>query len=224
MKFRKEKSDISDHQSSFIGVRPKATTTVTAAADHTTRTTKSPLNSTKSADDAKSMFKEARESITEAVVIPDTHVLPTDHHTTEPEVHIPFQRIDETILFESNNKSDKNGENKPRKLVDSSTNTVRVETREIGIQVNMNDEMIRPRAPPPPNIDVVTDAVFVGVYQMLESESIREYVDEFIRSIPSIVPESPPTGPPPQSRIQPSEIEYLFFFLVLPNCVIDNNY
>lgn len=234
MKFRKEKSDISDQHSLYM-TRSKEETTTTTAHQNTPQAENSInalKNLTKSCGDAM-MFNQARAQISETTIIPDTHVFQSDNLDiqTEPNVHTEVnqqieaqaQRVDDTILFENvaeiqtGRNLQKSAEavlpavSKPeivvketnRKLVDSSTNTTRVETREIGVQVNMNEIEITPTVP---NVELALEAVFIGVYQLIESESIRTYLEDFFRKLPVIVPESPPSQRP-APRINGSQTE-----------------
>lgn len=231
MKFRKEKSDISDQHSSYLARSKEETTTITnfqqQQQQHTPQAVENSnalKNLTKSCGDAM-MFNEARVQISQTAIIPDTHDFQSEHLDipTEPNVHntevnrlieAQAQRVDDTILFENVaeiqtipdcdlhksklikpalptvSKPDIVAKETNRKLVDSSTNTTRVETREIGVQVNMNEIEITPIVP---NVELVVEAVFIGVYQLIESESIRTYLEDFFRTLPVIVPESPPS-------------------------------
>lgn len=208
MKFRKEKSDISE----TVGFSRNRTETVTPYNNNNNTTGKQSsggvkINLTKSCGDAR-LFNEARVKISSDQVNNKNELKrrPVESEAAQKQEQ---NKVDETILFENNptdmcvgqvnepqqqrNLNEGASRNK-KQLVDSSTNTVRTETREIGVQADSSEIVLETIG----GFDRVFGSLFAKLYDDLENKAIDVAIEEFLTTAvinskaPIVVPDSPP--------------------------------
>ena len=209
LKFRKEKSDISE----TAGISRNRTETVTPYNNNNNTTGKQSsggvkINLTKSCGDAR-LFNEARVKISTDQVNNknDEKRRPVESEAAQKQEQ---NKVDETILFENNptdmcvghvnepqqqrNNLNEDMSRSKKQLVDSSTNTVRTETREIGVQADSSEIVIETLG----GFDRVFGSLFAKLYDDLENEAIDVAIEQILTTAvinskaPIVVPDSPP--------------------------------
>lgn len=71
-------------------------------------------------------------------------------------------------------------------LVDSSTNTIQTETKEIGVQANPVDIIFEVF-----DIECIIDTVFAQVVDLVEDDTVQALVDAILPQVIIVVPDSP---------------------------------